>query len=88
MMPILTVLSLINQATGVIAAFKGGAVAAKVSGAVQDAVQVIGVLTPLVKQFGDGEEVTEAHVRAALDGMHNALASFDAEIAKAEAAGG
>ena len=85
---ILGVTSAIQAALGIIGAFKGGAQVAKVTGAVQDAVSVVTALTPLVKQFGDGQEVTPEDVRAALAGKDAALKAFDDEIAKQESAGG
>lgn len=83
---ILTVLSMLTQALGVVGQFKGNAQVAKTTGYVQDAVQVVGALAPLVQQFGAGHEVTPDDVRAALAGKDAALKSFD-ELIAAKSAG-
>lgn len=79
---LLALLPLLNNALDVFGAFNGSAAEAKATGYVQDALSVINAVTPLVQQFGNGTEVTPDQVRAALAGMHQALADFDAEIAK------
>ncbi len=79
---ILSILPLFNTALSVIGAFKGDAQTAKVTGQIQDAVSVVTALTPLVQQWGNGNEVTPDDVRTALAGMHTALADFDALIAQ------
>lgn len=84
---ILSVVSMISQATGIIGAFNGGAKAAKFSGAVQDAVSVVTALAPLVTQFGKGEDVTPEQVREALAGKDAALVEFDKLIAEKDRGG-
>lgn len=81
MLQLLTVLPLIQSAIGVLGAFQGNAAQARATGYVQDAVNVITSLTPLIEQFGSGKEVTEDDVRAALAGKDKALSDFDALIA-------
>lgn len=81
---ILSIVPLIQTALGVIATFKGSAQVAKTVGYVQDAVGVVNALTPLVTQFGNGQEVTPEDVRAALAGKDAALAEFDKLIAAKE----
>ena len=73
---ILSAVSLIQTALGVISSFKGSAQVAKVTGYVQDAVSVVSALTPLVQDFGNGKEVTADDVRNALAGLHSALDEF------------
>jgi hypothetical protein len=85
MNPIVSILPLLNSALAVIAAFKGTAAQAKAASVVQDALAIIGALSPLVQQFGSGTEVTPDQVRAALAGKDAALAAFDQEIARQEA---
>jgi hypothetical protein len=48
----------------------------------QDAVDVITAIVPLVDGFRNGREVTENDVRRAISTKDQALADFDAEIAK------
>lgn len=78
---ILTAVSLIQTALGVIGAFKDTPQVAKVTGYIQDAVGVVTALTPLVTAFGNGVDVTESDVRAALASKDKALADLDAMIA-------
>jgi hypothetical protein len=86
MNPLIAILPLLNSALAVVAAFKGSAAQAKASALVQDALAIIGALSPLVQQFGSGAEVTPDQVKAALAGKDAALAAFDQEIARQEAA--
>lgn len=81
-MPIATVLTLISGAMSVLTAFKGSASTAKLTGTVTEAIGTISALTPLLSQFGNGQEVTEADVRAALTGKDAALAALDKAIAE------
>ena len=74
---LLSVIPMISNALSVVAAFNGNANVAKATGYVQDAIGVVNALTPLVTQFGRGEEVTEDDVRAALAGKDAALEDFD-----------
>lgn len=76
-----TLLSLINPALGVLAAFKGSAQTAKVTGYIQDAAGVVNAVVPLINQFASGKEVTPDDVRSALAGMDAKIAEFDALIA-------
>jgi hypothetical protein len=86
MNPLIAILPLLNSALAVVAAFKGSAAQAKASSLVQDALAIIGALSPLVQQFGSGTDVTADQVKAALAGKDAALAAFDQEIARQEAA--
>lgn len=79
-MPIFTAISLIQTALNVVGSFKGNAQLATTTGYVQDAVSVIGALTPLVQGFASGKEVTETDIRNALAGMHTAIAEFESLI--------
>lgn len=74
---ILALIPLFQSALSVIGAFKGSAVEAKATGYFQDALGIVTAVTPLITQFGNGEEVTPEQVRAALAGKDAALASFD-----------
>lgn len=85
MAAILALLPMFQSAIGVIGAFKGNAAAAKVDSAVQDAVSVVKAVTPLIEQFGRGEEVTPEDARQALAGMHAQLDQFDELIAQKSA---
>lgn len=87
-MGITAILAMIQGAISVIGAFKGSASSAKLNGQVQEAIGVIGALTPLVQNFGSGQEVTEDEMRAALTGRNAALAALDKAIADAQAAAG
>lgn len=73
---------LVQQAAGVIAAFQGDAKAAATTQKIADAVEVLNAGAQLAESFSRGIEVTPEDVRAALAGMDDALASFDAEIAR------
>lgn len=77
-----TILGLINPALGILGAFTGSAKAAKASDAIQDAINVVTSLVPLVDQFASGKEVTPEQVRSALAGMDHHIAAFDTEIAR------
>lgn len=77
---ILSAVSMIQSALGVVSMFKGSAEVARVTGYVQDAVGVVNALTPLVTAFGEGKEVTEQDVADALAGKDKALADLDALI--------
>lgn len=78
---IVTAISMVQSALGVIGALKGSAQVAKVTGYVQDAVGVVDALTPLITGFGSGKEVTEDDVRQALAGRDAALKALDDLIA-------
>lgn len=84
---ILALLPMFQSALSVIGSFKGGPQVAKATGYVQDAVSVVTALTPLVQQWGSGQDVTEDQVRAALAGKDAALAEFDKLIATKSAPG-
>jgi hypothetical protein len=71
------VLPLISEALAVIAAFKGDANLARSTGQIQDAIDVVESLIPLVVDWGNGVEVTPEEVIAALEGKDAALAAFD-----------
>lgn len=79
---IASLMPLVQSAVDVLAAFQGTAKAASASKAVTDAAEVISAAAPLIESFTSGQEVTEQDVRDALAGMDQALASFDAEIAR------
>lgn len=79
---IATILPMLQSAISIISSFKGTAQAAKLTGYVQDAVGMVTALTPLVQQFGEGKEITEADVRTALAGKDAALATLDDLIAQ------
>lgn len=80
MVAILSAVSMIQTALGVISAFKGSAQVAKVTSQVQDAIGVVNALTPLVTAFAGGKEVTADDVKIALAGMTHAVNEFDALI--------
>lgn len=77
-----SLMPVVQSAVGVLAAFKGNASAAKANTAVQDAIEVIGAVVPLVQQFGNGQDVTQAQVDAAFANMDQKLDELDAEIAR------
>lgn len=79
---IVGVMPLIKSAADTIAAFSGTDDQARESNAIQDAAEIIGAVAPLVDAFSRGVDVTPEDVREALIGMDQALASFDAEIAR------
>jgi len=80
-MQIGALISMVSGALDIIGKFGGNARAAKVAGHVQDAIAVVGALTPLVREFTNGHEVSADDVRDALDGMDDALNEFDRLIA-------
>lgn len=80
MQALLALLPVFQEAVAVFGAFKGSAAEAKASSILTSAIGVINAATPLFNQFYNGQEVTEADVRAALAGMHRELDLFDAEI--------
>lgn len=82
---ILTAVSLIQTALSVVGTFRGSPQLAKTTGYVQDAVLVIGALTPLVQQYANGQDVTPEDVRNALAGKDAALKQFDDLIEAKEA---
>lgn len=84
---ILAAVQLGRTAFDTIASFSGNAKAAKASAAVQDAVSIIGAVTPLVQSFANGQDVTPEQVKAALAGKDAALAEFDRLIAEKSAPG-
>ena len=73
---------LVQSAAGVIAAFRGDAAAASTDAKIADAVEILQAGADLATAFSRGEEVTPENVRNALAGMDDAIADFDAEIAK------
>lgn len=81
-MGILALLPMFQSALSVIGSFKGSPAIAKTTGYVQDAVSVVTALTPLVQQWGNGQDVTPDQVKAALAGKDAALAEFDRIIAE------
>lgn len=80
---ITSVMPLIKQAADTIAAFDGtDDQQARGDSTLQQALEVIGALAPLVDSFSRGMDVTPDDVRGALATMDDAQAAFDAEIAK------
>lgn len=79
---ILALLPMFQSALSIIGSFKGSPQVAKTTGYVQDAVSVVTALTPLVQQWGNGQDVTPEQVKAALAGKDAALAEFDRLIAE------
>lgn len=73
---------LVKSAADVIAAFKGDAKAASTDDKIADAVEILTAGAELAESFSRGEEITPDDVRAALVGMDDELAKFDAEIAQ------
>lgn len=80
--PIASLMPMLKQAADTIAAFEGDALKASTSDAIFDAAEVVAAVAQMVDSFSRGAEVTPDDVRAALAGMDDALAAFDAEIAK------
>lgn len=83
---ITAVLGMVNPAMGVISAFVsalGGdsSKVVKVTGAVQDAANVVTAFAPLIDQFVRGEELDLEDARASLVSRNIATAGFDAMIA-------
>lgn len=80
---IISIMPLIQQAAGVITSFVGDDDdKARADKTIQDALEIIGAVAPLVDAFSRGQDVTPDDVRASLAGMDSALGAFDAEIAK------
>jgi hypothetical protein len=77
-----SILPLIQAASQVIGGFTGGDEAARNDNKVTDAFDVITAVVPLIDTFANGNEVTPDDVRQALAGYDQALADFDAEIAR------
>lgn len=77
-----SLMPVLQSAFSVVAAFKGSAATAKTTSGIQDAIQIIGAVVPLVQQFGAGQEVTPEEARAALGTSTRALIDFDDEIAR------
>jgi hypothetical protein len=73
---------LIQNAADLVATFTGTDDEARGDSTIQQALEVIGTLAPLVDSFSRGANITPEQVRSALAGMGPALADFDAEIAK------
>jgi hypothetical protein len=71
-----SILPLIQAASQVIGSFTGGDEAARNDNKVTDA------FVPLIDTFANGDDVTPDDVRQALAGYDQALADFDAEIAR------
>lgn len=80
--PIASLMPQLKRAADLIADFTGDAAEASRSNVIQDAVEVISAVAPLVESFGHGIDVTPDEVRVSLIGMDQALADFDAEIAR------
>lgn len=74
------VLPLIQDATSIIAAFRGDDPTS--DGKLQQAISVLKELFPLIETFGRGEEVTQEDVRVALAEWDDKIADFDAAIAR------
>lgn len=53
----------------------------------QNAVEVLGQVFPLIETFANGDEITQDDAREALAGYDTALSDFDAEILKQEQGG-
>lgn len=86
---IVTAVELGKRAFDVIAGFSNNASMVKASSAVQDAVNVLNAVTPLVDQFAKGRDITPDDVRIALEREGAALTEFDRVIAeKSQAAPG
>ena len=80
---ILGLMPLIQNAAQVVAGFVGkDDNQARLDTTLNNAFDVITAVGPLIETFTAGGEVTEADVRRALDGYDDALAQFDAEIAR------
>lgn len=80
---ILGLMPLIQSAAQVVTAFAGDDDdRARQDQKLADAFDVITSVAPLIETFTQGGNVTEADVREALDGYDDALAAFDAEIAR------
>jgi hypothetical protein len=81
------IMPLLKAAADAIAAFTGNDEAARADSVFTNAAEVFGALTPLIDAFTRGANVTEEDVRNALVGMDQALAGFDAEIARQDTTG-
>lgn len=75
--PVLQVL--ITEAMETIAQFTGSAEDATRDSAVQDAIEVISGLTPLLEDFGRGTDITLDDARVSLVDMDAAIARLDQE---------
>lgn len=79
------VLPLITAAVDTIQSFSGDD--PQSDSTLQNAVEVLGQVFPLIETFANGDEVTQDDVREALAGYDTALSDFDAEILKQESGG-
>jgi hypothetical protein len=77
-----SILPLIQAAAQTINSFVGDDNAARNDATITDAFDVITAVVPLIDTFVNGDEVTPDDVRQALAGYDQALADFDAEIAR------
>lgn len=78
---------LIKAAAETIASFTGDDDAARTDNTITNAFDVLGAVVPLIDTFASGGDVDEEDVRQALAGYDQAIADFDAEIARQESGG-
>lgn len=81
---ILGLMPLIKAAAETVLSFTGDDDQARNDTTVSNAFDVITAVAPLIETFTNGGDVTEVDVKQALDGYDQALADFDAEIARQE----
>ena len=82
---ILGLMPLIKNAAETVLAFTGDKDdQARNDTTLSNAFDVITAVAPLIETFTNGGDVTEVDVKQALDGYDQALADFDAEIARQE----
>lgn len=79
--------TLITEAMDTIANFEGTADEASRDSVIQDAIEVISAVTPLLEDFGRGTEITPQDVRVSLVDMDDALERLDKEIDRQQAGG-
>jgi hypothetical protein len=79
---ITSLMPVIKAAAETIASFTGDDNAARTDSTITNAFDVIGAIVPLIDTFASGGDVTSEDAREALDGFDQALADFDAEIAR------
>lgn len=72
--------ALVTEAMDTLAEFTGTAEEASRDSVIQDAIEVISAVTPLVEDFGRGTEITPEDVRTSLMDMDSSIAAFDREI--------
>jgi hypothetical protein len=79
---ILGLMPLIQNAVQTISSFVGDDDQARNDTVISNAFEVITAVAPLIETFTSGGDVTAEDVKEALDGYDQALADFDAEIAR------